>query len=72
MGPRNMKKLLLAGVAASSVLTASAAHAQPADEVEQPPAQVTVAPPTRGLLQSVGSMPHIRCVETHRVVLSGL
>jgi hypothetical protein len=43
-----MKKLLLAGVAALSVLTASAAHAQPIDEGEPPPARVTVAPPYSG------------------------
>ena len=40
-----MKKLLLAGVA---VLSALAAHAQPIDEVDQPPARVTVAPPYSG------------------------
>jgi hypothetical protein len=43
-----MKKLLLAGVAALSVLGASAMHAddQPIDE--PPPARVTVAPPYYG------------------------
>ena len=45
-----MKKLFLAGVAALSVLGASAAHAadQPTDEVDAPPARVTVAPPYQG------------------------
>ena len=43
-----MKKLLLAGVAVLSVLSALAAHAQPIDEVDQPPARVTVAPPYSG------------------------
>jgi hypothetical protein len=45
-----MKKLFLAGVAALSVLGASAAPAadQPTDEGEQPPARVTVAPPYQG------------------------
>jgi hypothetical protein len=43
-----VKKLLLAGVAVLSVLSALAAHAQPIDEVDQPPARVTVAPPYSG------------------------
>ena len=43
-----MKKLLLAGVGALSVLSALAAHAQPIDEVDQPPARVIVAPPYSG------------------------
>jgi hypothetical protein len=42
------RAFLLTGVAALSVLTASAAHAQPTDEVDQPAARVTVAPPYSG------------------------